>query len=395
MIPYGRQDIGDAEVAAVIEVLRSDWLTQGPTIDRFERGVADYCGAQHAVAVSNATAALHVACMAVGLKAGDLLWTSPNSFVASSNCGLYCGADIDFVDIDPRTYNMDPTALARKLEAAEKAGRLPKVVIPVHFSGQPCDMAAIGALAKRYKFFVIEDASHAVGAEYRGGKIGSCAHSDMAVFSFHPVKIMTTAEGGIVLTNNAELHRRAAMLRTHGITRDPAHMRGASEGGWYYEQIELGYNYRLTDIQAALGLVQLSRLDEFLARRRHLAKRYDTALADLPLTCPWQAPEGLSSWHLYVIKVDEAAGGKSRRQVYDELRAAGIGVQVHYIPIHLQPYYRALGFSAGQFPYAEAYYATALSLPIFLGLTDSNQDKVIGALRDILGPRGPAKGIAR
>jgi UDP-4-amino-4,6-dideoxy-N-acetyl-beta-L-altrosamine transaminase len=385
MIPYGRQDIGDAEVAAVTEVLRSDWLTQGPAIEELERAMAAYCGARYAVAVCNGTAALHVACMAIALKPGDILWTSPNSFVASANCARYCGADVDFVDIDPRTYNMDPAALAKKLEQADRVGKLPKAIIPVHFSGQPCDMAAIGALAKRYGVKVIEDASHAVGADYRGVKIGAGAHSDMTVFSFHPVKIITTAEGGMVMTNDEELYRRLAMLRTHGITRDPDLMTEESEGGWYYEQIELGYNYRITDVQAALGLVQLGRIEPFLARRRELALRYDAALADLPLTLPWQHPDGRSAYHLYVIKLDLAAIGKTRRQVYDGLRAAGIGVQVHYIPIHVQPYYRKLGFAPGQFPQAEAYYAAALSLPIFTRLTDANQDNVIDALRRILG----------
>jgi UDP-4-amino-4,6-dideoxy-N-acetyl-beta-L-altrosamine transaminase len=392
MIPYGRQDIGDAEVAAVTQVLRSDWLTQGPAIEALERAVADYCGARYAVAVCNGTASLHVACMALALKPGDMVWTSPNSFVASANCARYCGADVDFVDIDPRTYNMNSAALARKLEQADKAGKLPKAIIPVHFSGQPCDMAAIGALAKRYGVKVIEDAAHAIGADYRGVKIGAGAHSDMTSFSFHPVKIMTTAEGGMVTTNDEELYRRLAMLRTHGITRDPDFMTGESEGGWYYEQIELGYNYRITDVQAALGLVQLSRIEPFLARRRELARRYDTALADLPLTLPWQHPDGRSAYHLYVIKVDTAACGKTRRQVYDELRAAGVGVQVHYIPIHTQPYYRQLGFAPGQFPEAEAYYADALSLPIFTRLTDAEQDKVIDALRRAVGVRVTAKG---
>jgi UDP-4-amino-4,6-dideoxy-N-acetyl-beta-L-altrosamine transaminase len=392
MIPYGRQDIGDAEVAAVTQVLRSDWLTQGPAIEALERAVADYCGARYAVAVCNGTASLHVACMALALKPGDMVWTSPNSFVASANCARYCGADVDFVDIDPRTYNMNSAALARKLEQADKAGKLPKAIIPVHFSGQPCDMAAIGALAKRYGVKVIEDAAHAIGADYRGVKIGAGAHSDMTSFSFHPVKIMTTAEGGMVTTNDEELYRRLAMLRTHGITRDPDFMTGESEGGWYYEQIELGYNYRITDVQAALGLVQLSRIEPFLARRRELARRYDTALADLPLTLPWQHPDGRSAYHLYVIKVDTAACGKTRRQVYDELRAAGVGVQVHYIPIHTQPYYQQLGFAPGQFPEAEAYYADALSLPIFTRLTDAEQDKVIDALRRAVGVRVTAKG---
>jgi UDP-4-amino-4,6-dideoxy-N-acetyl-beta-L-altrosamine transaminase len=392
MIPYGRQDIGEAEIAAVADVLRSDWLTQGPTIERFERAMADYCGARYAVAVSNGTAALHLACLALDMKAGDRLWTSPNTFVASANCARYCGADVDFVDIDARTYNMDVATLQQKLEVAEANRSLPTAIVPVHFAGQPCEMAPIRALANRYGVNVIEDASHAVGADYRGTKIGACEHSDMAVFSFHPVKIMTTAEGGMIMTNDDELYRRLSMLRTHGITRDPKFMTAPPEGGWAYEQTELGYNYRITDLQAALGLVQLGRLDEFLARRRELARRYDEELADLPLTRPWQHPEGNSSYHLYPIKLHLKTIGKSRREVYDALRAAGIGVQVHYIPVPAQPYYRQLGFQPGQFPESERYYEAALSLPLFTQLTDHEQTKVIDELRRAIDTAGLSKG---
>jgi UDP-4-amino-4,6-dideoxy-N-acetyl-beta-L-altrosamine transaminase len=385
MIPYGRQDIGEDDIAAVTAVLRSDWLTQGPTIERFERAMADYCGAKYAVAVSNGTAALHLACLALDLKPGDTLWTSPNTFVASANCARYCGADVDFIDIDARTYNMDAAALEAKLKRASDEKKLPAAIVPVHFSGQPCAMAEIGALTKRYGVKVIEDASHAVGADYRNTKIGACEHSDMAVFSFHAVKIMTTGEGGMIMTNDDELYRRLALLRSHGITRDTAQMTAEPGGGWYYQQIELGFNYRLTDIQAALGLAQLGRIETFLARRRELAQRYDELLTGLPLTTPWQHPDGRSSYHLYVVKLDP------RREVYDELRRAGIGVQVHYIPVHLQPYYRRLGFELGQFPEAERYYRAALSLPIHNRLTDADQDTVIDALRKAL-DRSHSKG---
>ncbi|MGQ0654640.1 MAG: UDP-4-amino-4,6-dideoxy-N-acetyl-beta-L-altrosamine transaminase [Betaproteobacteria bacterium] len=376
MIPYGRQDIGDDDIAAVVEVLKSDWLTTGPAIDRFEQHVAARCGAAHAAAVSNGTVALHIACRALGLGPGDTLWTSPNTFVASANCARYCGAEVDFVDIDPRTYNMDAGLLEKKL----KQGKPPKIVVPVHFAGQPCDMEAIGALARRYGFALIEDASHAIGATYKGEPVGNCRHSDITVLSFHPVKIVTTAEGGMTLTNRTELAGRLAILRTHGITRDPTRMEKGSQGPWYYEQVDLGYNYRMTDLQAALGSAQLRRIDEFLARRRALAARYDKLLADLPVTRPWQHAEGVSAWHLYVIHVRA-----ERRRVFDALRAHGVGANVHYIPVHLQPYYRALGFKAGDFPYAEAYYAGAITLPLFPRMTDADQDRVVDALAKALG----------
>jgi len=383
MIPYGHQDISDEDVAAVTEVLRSEWLTQGPAIERFEAAVAERCEVPHAVALSNGTAALHLACIALGLGPGGLLWTSPVTFVASANCARYCGADVDFVDIDPRTYCMSADVLAAKLEAAERAGRLPDIVVPVHMAGQPCDMPAIAELARRYGFAVIEDASHAIGAEYDGVPVGSCRHSDAATFSFHPVKIVTTGEGGMVVSRRAEVCERAALLRTHGITRDEALMDCESEGGWYYQQIALGYNYRMTDIQAALGTSQMKRLDAFLARRRELAARYDAALAELPVTLPWQRPGTASAWHLYVIRVREDAG-RTRREVYDSLRSAGIGVNVHYIPVHLQPYYRTLGFEPGDFPESERYYDEAISLPMFAALTDGQQDEVVTALKGAL-----------
>lgn len=383
-IPYGRQAIDANDVQAVIAVLESDWLTQGPAVARFEQSVADYCGAAHAVAVNSATSALHLACRAVGLGPGDWLWTSPNTFVASANCALYCGAQVDFVDIDPLTYNLCPTALERKLEVAERAGRLPKVVVPVHFAGQPCDMAAIAALSRRFGFFVIEDASHAIGARYRQTTTGGCNYSDLTVFSFHPVKIVTTGEGGMVLTNRGELAETLERLRSHGITRDPRSMVGESQGPWYYEQIELGYNYRMTELQAALGGSQMARLDEFVERRRQLARRYCELLEGLPLQVPQQAGEVDPAWHLFVVRLDLHHIRRSRREVFESLRAAGIGVNVHYIPVHTQPYYRALGFRAGDFPEAEQYYREAISLPLFPALADAEQGLVVGTLKEAM-----------
>jgi UDP-4-amino-4,6-dideoxy-N-acetyl-beta-L-altrosamine transaminase len=383
-IPYARQSISEADVAAVVEALRADWLTQGPRIEGFEKAVAAYCGARHAVAVSSGTAALHLACLALDLGPGDLLWTSANTFAASANCARYCGAEVDFVDIDPRTYNLSLPALEAKLDRAERAGRLPKVLVPVHFGGQSCDMRAIGALASRYGFRVMEDASHAVGAEHRRAKVGACAHSDIAVFSFHPVKLMTTGEGGMLLTNHEALARRLRLLRTHGITRDAGEMQGESEGPWYYEQVALGYNYRMTDLQAALGASQLARLDQFLSRRRELARRYDEALQGLPLTTPVEDAQGRSAWHLYAIQLDLEALGRSRRTVFERMRAAGVLVNVHYIPVHLQPYYRDLGFRRGDFPASERFYERALSLPLFFDLADADQDRVCAVLRENL-----------
>ncbi|MNX24310.1 UDP-4-amino-4-deoxy-L-arabinose--oxoglutarate aminotransferase [compost metagenome] len=384
VIPYGRQDIDQADLQAVVEVLQSDWLTQGPAITRFEDLVAQYCGTSHALAVSNATAALHLACRALGLGPGDSLWTSPNTFVASANCALYCGADVDFVDVDPQTYNMSVSALEAKLEQAEQAGRLPKIVVPVHFAGQSCDMEAIRKLADRYGFAVVEDASHAVGARYRDTLVGSCRYSDITVFSFHPVKIITTGEGGLLLTNRKDLHERLALLRSHGITRDPEAMTAPSEGPWYYQQVDLGYNYRMTDIQAALGASQMRRLDAFIARRRELATRYDALLADLPVIRPWQSPDGASAYHLYPIRLDPTRTSKGRREVFEALRASGIGVNVHYIPVHTQPYYQELGFRPGDFPEAEHYYEGAISLPMYATLSDSEQDRVVAALAEAL-----------
>ncbi|QLE52278.1 UDP-4-amino-4,6-dideoxy-N-acetyl-beta-L-altrosamine transaminase [Nostoc sp. C057] len=383
-IPYGRQDINQEDIDAVIEVLRSDWITQGPAIERFEQAVANYCGAKYAVAVSSATAALHIACFAAGLGQGDILWTSPNTFVASANCGLYCGAKVDFVDINPNTYNLSVDELESKLAEAEKQGCLPKILIPVHFAGQSCEMEQIAALSQRYGFKIIEDASHAIGGSYQGNFIGSCQFSDMAVFSFHPVKIITTGEGGMVLTNQDELYQRLIRLRSHGITRNPDLMQGESHGSWYYQQLELGFNYRMTDIQAALGASQLQRLDKFVERRQLIAQRYNQLLQDLPLILPWQHPDSESSWHLYVIRLKLDKINKTHRQIFEELRSTGVGVNLHYIPVHIQPYYQKLGFQLGDFPKVEQYYEEAITIPLYYGLNEESQDKVVIPLRESL-----------
>ncbi len=383
-IPYGRQSINQADIDAVVAVLKSPWLTQGPTIERFEKALAQRCQAEFAVAVCNATAALHIACLAAGLGQGDLLWTTPNTFVASANCGRYCGADVDFVDIDPDTWNLDAGLLAKKLEAAELAGRLPKVVVAVAFSGQSCDLQTIAALAGRYGFTLIEDASHAVGASYLGHPVGSGAHAAMTIFSFHPVKIITSGEGGMVLTNRPELAERLRRLRSHGITSDPTQMSVPDKGLWYYQQLELGFNYRMTDLHAALGLSQMARLDEFVARRRQLAARYNQLLADLPVTLPTLQAGAESAWHLYVVRMPFDRLKLNQREVFDVLRSAGIGVNLHYIPVHLQPYYREQGFTDGDFPEAERYFNEAISLPLFPDLTNEQQDYVVEQLRSLL-----------
>lgn len=385
MIPYGRQDITPADVEAVVQVLRSDFLTQGPAVPAFEAGVAKRVHARHALAMSSATAALHVACLALDLGPGNWLWTSPITFVASSNCALYCGAHVDFVDIDPRTYNLCPEALERKLAEASRLGRLPKVVVPVHLCGQPCDMARIHELAQEYGFKIIEDASHAIGGSYRNQPIGNCRYSDITVFSFHPVKIITTAEGGMAMTNDDALAEKMALLRSHGITRDPALMERESEGGWYYEQIALGFNYRMTDVQAALGLSQLHRVDAYVARRHELAARYDHLLASFPLVTPWQHPDGYSGRHLYVIRLKPGVVGKGHRQVFTEMRDAGIGVNLHYIPVYRQPYYQKLGFALGMCPEAERYYEEAITLPLFPTMSEEQQDQVVAVLKKVLG----------
>lgn len=380
MIPYGRQDITQADIDAVVEVLHSDFLTQGPQVPLFEQKLADYCGAKHAVAVNSATSALHLACLALGLGPDDWLWTSPITFVASANCGLYCGARVDFVDINPRTYNLCPRALEQKLIVAEREGRLPKIVVPVHLCGEPCDMQAIYALAQRFGFKIIEDASHAVGGKYRGEPIGNCRYSDVTVFSFHPVKIITTAEGGTAMTNDDALAERMALLRSHGITRDRARMTHEPDGPWYYEQVDLGFNYRMTELQAALGISQMDRLDNYVARRHELACRYDVLLAGLPVTTPWRHEENYSGLHLYVIRLQLSGRARTHRNVFESLREQGVGVNLHYIPIHTQPYYQAMGFRAGDFPEAERYYTEAISLPMYPGLSDAQLQSVAKAL---------------
>lgn len=385
MIPYGRQDISESDIQAVIDVLRSDFLTQGPAVSSFERAMTYYCGAQqYAVAVNSATSALHVACLALDLGPGDWVWTSPVTFVASANCALYCGARIDFVDIDPRTYNLSVECLARKLNQADKLGCLPKVVIPVHLSGQPCDMASIHALSKRYGFKIIEDASHAIGGKYRGEPIGNCQYSDITVFSFHPVKIITTGEGGMAITKDAQLDKRMRLLRSHGITRDEADMTHAQDGPWYYQQINLGFNYRMTDLQAALGLSQIQRLDKFVAMRHAIAQRYDELLNGLSVNVPWQHPDAYSGFHLYVIRLKLDKIRKTHREVFESLRTAGIEVNLHYIPVYRHPYYEKMGFEMGYCPEAEKYYSEAISLPIYPGLTQMQQDYVVRQLAQVV-----------
>jgi UDP-4-amino-4,6-dideoxy-N-acetyl-beta-L-altrosamine transaminase len=385
MIPYGRQDITQADIDAVIAVLKSDHLTQGPAIPRFEQCVADYTGAKHALAVSNATAALHIACLALELGPGDWLWTTPNTFVASANCALYCGAQVDFVDIDPKTYNMCAQKLEAKLVQAQKLKRLPKVVIPVHLAGQPCDMAVIHALGQKYGFKIIEDASHAIGGHYKGEPIGNGRYSDITVFSFHPVKIITTGEGGMALTNDDELAIRLGLLRSHGITRDPALMTQSMEGPWYYQQVALGFNYRMTDIQAALGASQMTRLEAYVKRRHQIAHRYNELLTDLPLTLPWQHPDSHSAYHLYMVRLQLECIQPSHRQVFEALRTQDILVNLHYIPVHSQPFYQKMGFKKGAFPESEQYYREAISIPMHANLTDEEQVFVVGSLRKAMG----------
>lgn len=378
MIPYGRQDIDQSDIDAVVEVLKSDFLTQGPKAPAFAEALAERAGALGGVTVNSATSALHIACRALGLSEGGLLWTSPNSFVASSNAGLYCGADIDFVDIDPITRNMSVAALRAKLERAE---RKPDIVMPVHFSGRSCEMAEIAELGRRHGFRIIEDASHAVGARYNDGPVGDCRYSDICVYSFHPVKIVTTAEGGAALTNDAALLDRMRLLASHGVTRDPALMeRPADDEPWLYDQVELGFNYRMTEMQAALGLAQLARLENFVERRAALARRYDERLSALDLGIRLSAMDDAthrSAWHLYVVELPE---GRDRAAVFRAMRAEGVGVNVHYIPIHTQPYYRKLGFAPGDFPVAEAYYGCALTLPLHPNLSEADQSFVIETL---------------
>jgi UDP-4-amino-4,6-dideoxy-N-acetyl-beta-L-altrosamine transaminase len=384
MIPYGRQDISDEDIQAVIDVLKSDFLTQGPAVPKFEDKVASYCGTKYAYAVNSATSALHIACMALDVKKGDLVWTSPITFVASANCALYCGADVDFVDIDPLTYNMSVKCLAEKLDTAEKNGRLPKVVIPVHLSGQSCEMDKIFELSKQYGFRVIEDASHAIGGKFKGKPIGNCKFSDITVFSFHPVKIITTCEGGMCMTNDSELAIKLGRLRSHGITRQPSEMTHTPDGPWYYQQIDLGYNYRMTDVQAALGLSQMSRLDKFVSKRHAIAKRYNELLANSDVIIPFEHPDSYSGMHLYIIRLKKESN-ITHLELFEKLRTAGILVNLHYIPVYKQPYYEQFGYNPQDFPEAEQYYATAISLPMYYSLSEKDQDLVVETINKPFG----------
>lgn len=380
-IPYGKQDISQEDIDAVVAVLKSDFLTQGPEIPRFEKLVSQYCSAKFGVAVNSATSALHIACLALGVGRNDRVWTSPITFVASANCALYCGAQIDFVDIDPKTYNLSVEELKKKLEIAAIKNCLPKVVIPVHLCGQSCHMEPIYRLSKQYGFSIIEDASHAIGGKYKKRRVGSCEYSDITVFSFHPVKIVTTGEGGVALTNNKDLAEKMQLLRSHGITRDPLNMDKEPDGPWYYQQINLGYNYRMTDIQAALGASQMNRVDKFVEKRNHLAKRYDRLLEGLQVTTPWQHEDCYSSRHLYVILLSSRAGGGTHTTIFQKLRDQGIGVNLHYIPVHTQPYFSRFGFKKGQFPHAENYYSKAISLPLYPDLSEAQQERVVDTLK--------------
>lgn len=382
MIPYGRQDITSEDIDAVVGVLQSDFLTQGPQVPHFENKLIAYTGVKHAIAVNSATSALHISCLALGLGPGDYLWTTPITFAASANCALYCGAIVDFVDIDPDTGNLCVLALEKKLLLAEKSGTLPKIVMPVHLAGRPCEMRTIHALGKRFGFSVIEDASHAVGAQYMNTSIGDCRYSDITIFSFHPVKIITTAEGGAALTNSGKLAERLRLLRSHGITRDPKQMEETPQGDWYYEQITLGFNYRMNDIQAALGSSQLERLDSYINRRRDIAKNYDILLKDLPISLFKYSDN--SSYHLYTIRIDDKFSQTNRNEVFKRMRQHGVGVNVHYIPVHFHPYYRKLGFKSGDFPAAEKYYLEAMTLPIYPKLEDHELQFIANRLASAL-----------
>ena len=384
MINYGGQDINQSDIDSVINVLKSEFLTQGPQVPLFEKQVAKYCDVRYGVAVNSATSALHIACLALGLKEDDWVWTSPNSFVASANCGLYCGAKIDFVDIDSKTYNLSVDELEKKLILAKKERKLPKVIIPVHFAGQSCNMKKIYSLSKEYGFKIIEDASHAIGGKYRGKQVGNSQYSDITVFSFHPVKIITTAEGGMAVTNSKELLRKMQLYRSHGISRDKSLMTKETSGDWYYQQINLGFNYRMTELQAALGLSQMKRLDEFVSKRHELQQRYDSLLEGFPLLTPFQDKDSYSSLHLYPIQIDLNKASKTRKEIYNELRDMGIGINVHYIPIHTQPYFVQFGFQKGDFPISEKYYDKAISIPLFHFMTIKQQNFIISALDKIL-----------
>ena len=384
-IPYGRQNITEEDIDAVVNVLKSDHLTQGPKVPEFEQAIKNHCNVHHALAMNSATSALHVACLALGVGKGDLVWTTPITFVASANCALYCGATIDFVDIDSQTYNLSVESLEQKLKEAKEQGKLPKVVIPVHLCGQPCDMEAIHTLAQEYGFSIIEDASHAIGGSYQNKPIGNCQYSDITIFSFHPVKIITTAEGGVATTNSDDLAQKMDLLRSHGITRDTELMTQEPDGPWYYQQIDLGFNYRMTEMQAALGVSQIQRLQSITESRHEIAQKYDQKLASLPVTIPFQIESSYSGLHLYVIRLKLNEIKPTHLEVFNSLRAANIGVNLHYIPVHLQPYYQNnFGFKVGDFLQAEEYYKEAISLPLYPDLTEEQQDYIIETLRGIL-----------
>ena len=385
MIPYGRQHISQADVDAVADILRSDFLTQGPAVPAFEESVASHCGAKHAVAVNSATSALHIACMALGVGPGDTVWTTPITFVASANCALYCGATVDFVDIDPQTYNLSVERLTEKLAAAALSNRLPKVVIPVHFTGQPCDMVSIYALSLQYGFKIIEDASHAIGGRYKNEPVGNCRYSHITVFSFHPVKIITSGEGGMAVSNDATLAKRMRLMRSHGITSDVEDMQPRQRGEiWNYQQVDLGFNYRMTDMQAALGLSQMKRLNAFVVKRHELAQRYDELLTNTPVVTPWQHVDGYSAYHLYVIRLKLSKVNKTQLEIYNAMLAFGVAVNLHYIPVYRQPYYENMGFHTGYCPQAECYYAEAITIPMYPELTDAQQEHVVVKLKEIL-----------
>tara|TARA_B110000008_G_C16917706_1_gene543388 strand:+ start:327 stop:1484 length:1158 start_codon:yes stop_codon:yes gene_type:complete len=384
VIPYGKHDIDQTDIDVVTQILKNEFLTQGKVVPEFEKRVSEYCGAKHGVATNSATSALHIACLALGLSEGDYLWTSPNTFVASANCGLYCGAKIDFVDIDPKTYNISPDSLEEKLIYAKKNGQLPKIIVPVHFSGQSCEMKAIHKLSLQYGFKILEDASHAIGGEYRNKAIGSCQYSDITVFSFHPVKIITTGEGGMAVTNDDLLSKKMSMLRSHGITHDNNLMTQNSDGQWFYQQIDLGFNYRLTDIQAALGISQINRLEHYVEKRHKIALNYNKAFKELPLKTPYQHSDTKSSFHLYVIQLIENKQTLSKKDLFDRLRKLGIGVNLHYIPVHTQPYFKKFGFKLGDFPVAEKYYKNVISIPMYPTLQENQQNFVISSIKKIL-----------